>query len=132
MRFASRQVWIALENHRPLDAAPLGLCPPQVAETGQHVVLLPILPPRQAGSLDALQRFGLGVASLSHTHPGLLQLVGQRVEHADDQHPVHPAIQAGMHHRGDLVPAVGYARVGKDQYPTGVKRRRQVPLPPSL
>ncbi len=96
------------------------------------MILAPLLASVDAWPLDPPERPRRGVLPRGHAHPGLLHLVRERVEDADHDDAVGPAVEAPVHSRGDLVPAVEDPRVREDDDSARGERRREIPLAPAI
>jgi len=125
---AAREIGVAFDDARAGDAAPLGFGPPEVTKTDEGMVAQPLAAVAQAGALDAPERPLGRVLSLRHAHAGVLHLVGEGVQDADDSDGVRAGIQAGIDHGRDLVTAIEHARMGEDEDAAGAQGGREVPL----
>jgi hypothetical protein len=99
-----------------------------MAKAHERVVATPLLAIAQVRALDAPKRPLGGRFASSDTNTRLLHLIGKSVQHAHRDHPVGAAIQAGVHHRRDLMAAIKHSGVRKHQHTTSLERRREIPL----
>src|SRR6266508_3692358 len=99
-----------------------------MAEAHERVVATPLLALAQTGPLDAPEWPLRGGGASRNTNTSILHFVGKGVQHAHHNHAIGATIQAGMHHRRDLMAAIEHAGVRKHQHATGSYSRGQIPL----
>ena len=130
---ATREERIPLDHlGRPRDTTPPDLRIPEVPEADQRVVVAPFRTTVDAGALDAPERPGRGILAGRDARPRVLHLVGERMEHADDDHAVGTTVETAVHDGRDLMPAVEHARVREHDDTSGCERRGEIPLTRAL
>jgi len=129
LRLPAGKVRIALDHLVCANAAAIDLRLPEMAEAHQRMLAAPFLATGNARALNPPERPLRRVLSGRHADTGFFHLIGEGVQHADHNHPVGAAVQAGLHDGRDLMTAVEDARMREDQHPAGAEGGRQVPLP---
>ncbi len=129
---SARQVRIPLHDLRPGDSAPLRLGFPEVPEADERVVVAPLVPAVDAGALDAPERPAGGILAGRDPRPRLLHLVGERMEHADDDDAIGAAVEAPVNRSRSVMAAIEHACVREDDDASRRERRRDIPLAATL
>ena len=93
---------------------------------------MPILAPVQARPLSSPGWLLSDIRAVSHSHTRVFQLLRERVQHAEHEHAVSAAIEAGMNRRSDLMPTSSDAEVRKNDGSASLQGRREVHAQPGV
>ena len=101
-------------------------------EADEGVVDSPLVAPLDSRPLDAPERPRRRILARRHALTRVLHLVGERVQDADHDDAIGARVEAAVHGRGDLMPAVQDTGVREHDDASSGERRSKVPLPRAL
>ena len=101
-------------------------------QVGKRELTLPVVVRLNARALNRPRGLIGRVCTRGDSCPGKLQLRRQRMQHAERDHLIGAALEAGAHHSSDLVAADLQGGMGKQKRAAGSQHGSQVPLHRSL